>query len=177
VLDGKIRRASGGKRSLDDLILEMVRRRRDGEALAESAWVDLVAKELGEEGRRLHADMLAGGLMLPEPGDFGPCFTRTTGKFRRFELGFDPKSLVGAVKTIRGLQSDSEAAKAGLRNGDVVTYSVALDGVQGDQDRKLTLQTTRDGKTFPITYLPRGEVVEAWQWARVPDVPDSACAR
>lgn len=177
VLDGKIRRASGGKRSLDDLILEMVQRRRDGETLKEDAWLDLVVRELGEEGLRLHADMLAGELMLPEPSDFGPCFTRTTAKFRRFELGFDPKSLVGVVKTIRGLQPGSEAHKAGLRDGDVVTYSVALDAVQGDQDRKLTLQVTRGGETFPITYLPRGETVDAWQWARVAGVPDSACGR
>ena len=177
VLDGKIRRASGGKRSLDDLIREMVRRRRAGESVPESGWLDLLAKDLGEDGRRVHADMLAGRLMLPESGDFGPCFARTTGKFRRFDLGFEPKSLVGDVKTIRGLVAGSEAAKAGLRDGDVVTYSVAMDSVQGDPMRTLTLRVTRDGATFPITYLPRGETVDAWQWARVGGVPDGKCAR
>jgi len=176
VLDGKIRRASGGKRSLDDLIREMNRRRRAGETVPEAGWIDLVAKDLGDEGRRLHADMLAGKLMLPESGDFGPCFRRTTGKFRRFDLGFEPKSLVGDVKTIRGLIPGSEAAKAGLQDGDVVTYSVALDGVQGSQTRTLTLRVTRDGKTFPVTYLPRGETVDAWQWERVPGVADGTCA-
>jgi hypothetical protein len=175
VLDGKIRRASGGKRSLDDLIAEMVRRRRLGEPMTEADWLTLVTKELGEEGGRLHADMLAGKLMLPESGDFGPCFTRTTATFRRFDLGFEPKSLVGDVKTIRGLKPDSEAAEAGLRDGDVVTYSVAMDSVQGDPARLLTLKVTRDGRTFGVTYLPRGETVEAWQWARVPGVPDSRC--
>lgn len=175
VLDGKIRRASGGRRSLDDLIREMVRRRRAGETVPESGWVALLVKDLGEDGRRLHADMLAGKLMLPQSGDFGPCFRRTTGRFRRFELGFEPKSLVGDVKTIRGLTPGSEAAKAGLMDGDVVTYSVALDGVQGSQTRTLTLRVTRDGKTFPITYLPRGETVEAWQWERVAGVPDGRC--
>lgn len=175
VLDGKIRRATAGKRSLDDLIIEMVRRRRVGEATDEAAWLGLVANELGEAGRKLHADMLAGGLMLPESGDFGPCFARTTGRFRRFELGFEPKSLVGDVKTIRGLIAGSEAEKAGLRNGDVVTYSVAMDSVQGDQRRTLTLRVTRGGKTFPITYLPRGEAVDAWQWTRVVGVPDAEC--
>jgi hypothetical protein len=139
-------------------------------------WLDLVRNELGDDGLRLHADMLAGKLMLPAPADFGPCFTRTTAPFRRFELGFEPKSLVGDVKTIRGLDPASEAAKAGLRDGDVVTVSVAMDSVQGDPTRMLTLKVTRDGKTFPITYLPRGETTDAWQWARGPGVPDSACA-
>jgi len=175
VLDGKIRRASGGKRSLDDLIREMVRRARTGQRADDAAWLDLIGRELGDDGRRLHADMLAGKLMLPQSSDFGPCFARTTAKFRRFELGFDPKSLVGDVKTIRGLMAGSEAAKAGLRDGDVVTYAVALDSVQGDPTRTLTLKVTRGGRTFPITYLPRGETVDAYQWARVPGVPDAKC--
>jgi hypothetical protein len=70
---------------------------------------------------------------------------------------------------------NSEAAKAALRDGDVVSYGVALDGVQADVRRTLTLKVTRDGKTFPITYLPRGEAVDAYQWERIPGVPDSAC--
>jgi predicted metalloprotease with PDZ domain len=176
VLDGKIRRATGGKRSLDDLINEMVRRRRVGEPTNDAVWLELIGKDLGDDGRKLHADMLAGKLMLPQSDDFGPCFTRTTAKFRRFDLGFEPKSLVGTLKTIRDLKPDSEAAKAGLRDGDVVTYSVAMDSVQGDPSRLLTLNVTRDGKTFPITYLPRGETVDAWQWARVAGVPDAKCA-
>ena len=176
VLDGKIRRASGGKRSLDDLINEMVRRRRSGGATSEAAWLELLDREIGADGRRLHSDMLTGRLMVPASDDFGPCFTRTTARFRRFELGFEPKSLVGNTKTIRDLQPDSEAAKAGLRNGDVVTYSVAMDSVQGDPTRMLSLQVTREGRSFSITYLPRGDAVDAYQWARGAGVPDNRCA-
>ena len=177
VLDGQIRKASGGKRSVDDLVIEMVERERKGLPTDEAAWLSLLARELGQAGADTHSAMLRGALMLPEPDGFGPCFTRTTGKVRRFDLGFEPKSLVGDVKTIRDLKPNSEAAKAGLRNGDVVTYAQALDGVQGDPQAKLTLQVTRDGKTFPISYLPRGEEVEIYQWARVAGVPDGACAR
>lgn len=177
VLDGKIRKASGGRRSVDDLVIGMVERERRGEPTGEAAWLELLSKELGPDGPTTHAAMLRGELMLPESGGYGPCFMRTTGKVRRFELGFEPKSLVGDVKTIRDLQSDSEAAKTGLRNGDVVTYAQALDGVQGDPARQLTLQVTRDGKTFPISYLPRAEEVEVYQWKRVPVVADTACVR
>lgn len=175
VLNGKIARASGGKRSVDDLILKMVQQKGDG--IDEAYWLSLVTQELGADGAAFHAAMLRGELMLPESGDFGACFTRTTGQVRRFDLGFEPKSLVGDVKTIRDLAPGSEAAKAGLRNGDVVTYAVAMDSLQGDPARTLTLQVTRDGKTFPLTYLPRGEQTQIYQWARVPGVPDSACAR
>ena len=75
------------------------------------------------------------------------------------------------------LSGPVEAAKAGLRNGDVVTYGQALDALQGDPQLQLTLQVTRDGKTFPISYLPRAEEVEIYQWKRVPGVPDKACGR
>jgi hypothetical protein len=138
-------------------------------------WLDLVSKDLGAEGLAIHKSMLAGGVMLPDSDAFGPCFTRTTKTVRRFELGFDPKSLVGDVKTIKGLITGSEAAKAGVKDGDVVTYSQALDSAQGETDRKLTLHVTRAGKTFDITYLPRGENVDVYQWTRKPGVADSAC--
>ena len=175
VLNGKIKRASGGKRSMDDLIQVVVDKRRDGEAMDEAWWLDLLRKEIGEEGPKIHASMLAGGLMLPESDDFGPCFRRVTKQIRQFDLGFDNKSFIPRVKVIQGLRADSEAAKAGLKEGDVVTYAVALDQVQGDVNRKLNLQVTRDGKTFPLSYLPRGTEVDAYQWERVPGVPDSAC--
>ena len=76
---------------------------------------------------------------------------------------------------IRGLVPGSEAERAGLRNGDEIVLPVGLDSVQEDQKRTLTLQIRRDGKVFSVTYLPRGETVEAYQWERVPEVPDSDC--
>jgi predicted metalloprotease with PDZ domain len=175
VLDGRIRRASGGKRSVDDLVLDMNRRHAAGQGTGDADWLALVTQALGEDGRKLHESMLAGALMLPEPDDFGPCFTRTTAKVRRFELGFEPKSLVGTTKVIRGLIPGSEAARAGLKDGDVVTYAVALDGVQGDPSQTLTLKVTRDGKTFPLTYLPRGELADVYQWARKPGTESLKC--
>ncbi|NQE61854.1 peptidase M61 [Caulobacter sp. RHG1] len=175
VLDGRIRKATGGKRSVDDLVLEMNQRFAAGQKADDAAWIALVVRELGEDGRKLHAGMMAGALMLPESDDFGPCFTRTTAQVRRFELGFEPKSLVGTTKTIRGLMVDSEAAKAGLKDGDIVTYAVAMDAVQGDPDQTLTLKVTRDGKTFPLTYLPRGEATSVYQWARKPGTERLKC--
>jgi hypothetical protein len=175
VLDGMIRRASGGKRSVDDLIQVVIERGWAGEPITDAVWVDLLRKEVGAEGPAVHGSMMAGGLMLPQSDDFGPCFRRVTMKIRQFELGFDPLSLIGPNRRIRGLMANSEAAKAALRDGDVVSYGVSLDQVQAEVSRTLTLQVTRDGKTFPITYLPRGEAVDAYQWERIPSVPDSAC--
>lgn len=175
VLDGKIRRASGGERSIDDLVRAMVQRRRDGQLVTEAAWLDLLRAEIGEEGQAVHASMLAGGLMLPESEDFGPCFRRVVKRMRRFDLGFDNASFVSNPKVIQGLDPDSEAAKAGLRNGDQVSYAVALDSLQSKLERTLDLQVIRGGETFPVSYRPRGAEVDAYQWERVPDASASAC--
>ena len=175
VLNGKIRKKSGGSRSVDDLIREMVDRQQAGLPVSENVWVDLLRKELGAGGPAIHRSMMAGGLMLPQSDDFGPCFRRVTEKIRRFELGFAFKSLPGGWRTISTVTPDSEAAKAGLRTGDKVSYKLTTEDVFRDPHRTLSMQVTRDGKTFPVTYLPRGEAVDAYQWERIPGVPDSAC--
>jgi len=175
VLNGMIGRSSAGKRSIDDLIRAMIGRSRADQPVTEAVWLDLLRKEIGEDGPAVHRSMMAGRLMLPESDDYGPCFRRTTKKIRRFELGFDPKSLIGTQQTIHGLMPDSEAAKAGLREGDKVSYSAGLDAIQADVHRTLTLQVTRDGKTFPITYLPRGEAVDAYQWERISGIAEDGC--
>ncbi len=175
VLNGKVRKASGGRRSIDDLIQSMIVRVRAGQPVTEAVWVDLLRAEIGEEGPALHRSMMSGALMLPESDDFGPCFRRTIKKIRQFDLGFDNASIIPAEKIVHGLKPGSEAEKAGLREGDKITYAVALDAVQGDVNRTLNLQVTRDGKTFPLTYLPRGDAVDAYQWERVPGAPSRAC--
>jgi poly-gamma-glutamate synthesis protein (capsule biosynthesis protein) len=175
VLNGKIRKASGGMRSLDDVIQGMIVRARDGKPLSEAVWLDVLRAELGDDGPAVHRSMMSGGLMLPASEDFGPCFQRTTKKIRQFDLGFDNKSILGARKIIQGLKPGSEAEKAGIRIGDEISYAVALDAVQGDVTRMLNVQVTRDGKTFAVSYLPRGDAVDAYQWERVPGVADNAC--
>lgn len=175
VVNDQIRKASGGKRSVDDLILDLVRRGRHGEMLDSAGWVALLEKEVGPVARTTYDSMLSGGVLLPESDAFGPCFERTTGKFRRFELGFDGKSMTTHPRMVHGLVPGSAADKAGLRDGDEIVAPVGLDLVQSRQDATVTLQIRRDGKVFPLTYLPRGEEVDAYQWRRVPGVPDKKC--
>ncbi len=175
VLNGKIRRASGGKRSIDDLVQTLIDRRKAGLHNTEATWLELLKKEIGEDAITVHRSMLAGGLMLPESGDYGPCFHRVVKQIRRFDLGFDNSSVLGPVKIIKGLKPGSEAEKAGIREGDRFTYGASLDATQGDVTRTLTLNVVRDGKTVPISYLPRGEAVDAYQWERTPGVPEAAC--
>ena len=174
-VNAKIRKASAGKRSLDDLVLALLERQRKGLSNSPDIWVELITKDLGPAAKAEYEAMLAGAVMLPDSDAFGPCFERRIAKLRRFELGFDPKVMNQSPRIIRGLIPGSEADRAGLRDGDEITKPVGLDSVQEDQKRTLKLEIRRQGKVFPVTYLPRGETVDAYQWARVSGIADADC--
>ena len=176
VVDGEIRAASGGKRTLDDLLLAMLERRKRRQRVDEAAWVNLVTKELGAKGKREFEAMLSGATMLPKPDGFGPCFTRTTKMLRRYQLGFEPKALTEPKRIVRGLIPGSAAERAGIRDGDEITRPVPQDALQGQQNGVLTLQLLRAGRPLTISYVPRGERVEAYQWMEIGSLPDCACS-
>lgn len=174
-LDEAIRRRSGGQRSMDDLVHAMLKANA-GKPVSLVQWESLLRAELGEEGMKAYRAALAGATPLPSSSAFGPCFRRTSVRMRRYEVGFDPAVLGETRRIVRRVVAGSAAALAGLRNGDEIVVPVPQDAIQGNQQERLTLQVRRDGKTFPITYLPRGETVDSPQWQRVPGIPDAKCA-
>lgn len=168
VVDGRIRKASGGKRGLDDVILALVERETKGLSNSPADWIKLIAAEYGPEAEKEYEAMLAGAVMVPDEDAFGPEYKRIRAPFRRFDLGFEPKVMIEKPSIIRGLLPGSEAEKAGLRNGDeILMAGRGLDSVQGNPEATLTLKIRREGKELSVTYLPRGETVDAWQWVRV----------
>ncbi|WP_052129719.1 hypothetical protein [Sphingomonas sp. 35-24ZXX] len=176
-IDWQMRSASGGAKSLDDLMLAMLSLQKQGPKVSVDDWRELLRRELGEEAARGVDRALAGEIPLPESDAFGPCFRRTTKDLKRYDLGFAPEALVSSPRIIRGLVPGSAAEEAGLREGDEILRPVGQDGLQGEQAGVLTLAIRRDGIDRTISYVPRGETVAAWQWERVPGVPDDRCAR
>ena len=174
-LNAEIRRRTHGRRSLDDLVRRMIARRRRGQPVNEAAWIALVRQALGSRGVAQFHAMMSGKLVLPPSDAFGPCFERTTAPLRRYQLGFDSQVLMEPARIVRGLIPGSAAARAGLRDGDRIVKPVPQDAIQAQQRTTLTLLIERGGKTFPITYLPRGATVPAYQWRRRAAVPDRDC--
>ncbi len=166
-LDTKLRAASQGERGLDELLREFLGRRKRGLKLDEAAWCGLLLRELGPDGPAAFRAMLEGAVQLPESRAFGPQFERYSAKLRRYELGFAPEGLIEPRRMVRGLVAGSAAERAGLRNGDEILRPVPQDGVQARQDATLTLEVLRGAQRLTITYLPRAELVDAWQWRAV----------
>ncbi len=174
-IDDAVREASQGERSLDDLMLEMLHRQQAGETLTNAVWEEVLQAELGADAVTGFRNFLDGAMPVPASDAFGPCFERTTRPMRRYELGFDTAVLAEPTRIIRGLEPGTAAAEAGLQNGDEIVRPVPQDALQGSQDALLTLEIRRGEETFEVTYLPRGETVDAYQWERVESVPASAC--
>ncbi|GAB5348413.1 peptidase M61 [Alteriqipengyuania sp. 357] len=166
-VDADIRAMSGGARSLDDLVRAMLSERRAGKPMDLALWKRLLRAELGEAGVRQFEAMLDGAVSIPPPDAFGPKFVRVQKPMRRFDLGFDPAVLVSPDRVVRGLKPGSNAARAGLRNGDRITNRFPQDSMQADQQATLTLDILRNGESSQITYLPRGEEVLAYQWESI----------
>jgi len=163
-VDAQIRKASEGRRSLDDLVRQMLAERRAGHPMDLALWKRLLGAELGAKGLADFDTMLAGGTVLPPSAAFGPCFERVTKPLRRFDLGFDPLILVTPDRIVKGLKPASAAAAAGLREGDRILNRFPQDALQGDQEATLTLDIDRGGEKLSITYKPRGETIDAYQW-------------
>jgi predicted metalloprotease with PDZ domain len=175
VIDDDVRKNSHGKRSLDDLMLEMLALEKRGRELSNRDWESVLRTELGEDAVTDFHESLNGKMPIPAPDAFGPCFTRTTTHVRRYELGFNPAVLSEPRRIVRGLISGSSAERADLQNGDEIVDPVPQDEIQGNQTEMLKLAIRRNGKEFALSYLPRGDDVEVYQWARVPGAPDEQC--
>jgi predicted metalloprotease with PDZ domain len=176
-VDEALRRVSRGRRSLDDLVVELRTEQERGAVLRPADWERVLRRELGARGVAGFHAMLAGASPLPGSGAFGPCFRRIARPLRRYEIGFAPAVLTESPRVVRDLLPGSAAERAGLRNGDVITRPVGQDDLQGRQDGILTLQVERGGQPLTIAYLPRGETVSAWQWQRVPSTARRSCRR
>jgi hypothetical protein len=175
-VDAKVRATSGGERSIEYLLSAMNARAEAGEPINAEVWADMVAAELGEAAREdFHATLEGNLIVVPAEGAFGPCFERVEADLRAFELGFDPDILTASPRIVAGLVEGSEAAQAGLREGDEILRPVALESVQSNPEDTLVLAVRRGEEEFEIEYLPRAEPVEGYLWARKPGVADERC--
>jgi hypothetical protein len=165
-VDSKIRAATEGKRSLDDLILSLFERRTQENPLTKDLWLEELKKEFGPSAvEDFESIIIRGEDFIPDSDAFGPDFERIPIKYRVFELGFDErKSLYSPEKRITGLVNGSAAERAGLQNGDLVLSKVNPGVLRDDETLNIKLEVQRGNQTLAIEYLPRGESVDVYKW-------------
>jgi M61 glycyl aminopeptidase len=184
-LDAAIRRASGGARSLDDVMRELYRLSLSSERapenelglreLPQSTFREAVSRELGPPGvARFEAVILRGERPEPPSEAFGPCFKREARSTALFQIGFDEKKSLAEPMAVRGLIAGSAAAKAGLVEGDEI---LSLESSPLFPEKEAVATIRRGGKRVVLRYLPArpGPKREGFEWVRVKGVPDDRC--
>lgn len=172
-LNWRIREASGGQRSLDDLVNHMQDNARAGKDHTLATWRALVVEELGESEAKTLDDMIAGVTLVPPSDVFGERFTRHEIPVRIIELGFEENSLTAG--TIEGLNEGSAAYLAGLRNGDaVLSHNYAFQDI-ASKNRSVTLRASRaGGEAFDVEFIPRGAAtMTGYEWKLVGVSPEA----
>lgn len=168
--DERIRQATNGQYALDDLVLTINRLQSQGERVGNERWQALLAGYIGDAAYDYHQAMVSGELIIPPETTFGPCLRVEESLVRPFQLGFDRMNL----GTVTGLETGSNAAVAGLKENDSIVRFTPLRHLRNNETAEMTITVVRDGAELEITYLPRGEEIQAWKWVNT-DAPDEAC--
>jgi hypothetical protein len=173
-VDAEIRARTNGNRSLRDLVLALRKLQREGKPNGIEEWLHLVTAELGPQARPEFDAMVAGKLIVPPTATFTPCFRLEPAALRAPDLGFDSGYAAAVGTRIAGLDPQSPAFSAGVRNGDEIAAPIpSLDELQANA--ALTLKLRRDGAPLDVTFAPAAREVQGYQWVRVGSTTDEVC--
>ena len=166
-LDAAVRHATKGARSLDDLVRELALRaeKRRSPMLPAGALRELAVREAGAAaGEEFDRVVVRGEEARPPSDAFGPCFERVPRELKVFDLGFDRAALDGFPGPVRGVEKDSAAERAGLRDGAFVTSAKVPPPDQKNAKVELTIQERKG--TRKIRYKPEARRTESvWRVA------------
>lgn len=166
-IDTRLRGATDGRVSLDDVVLDILRAQRGGSTVTIDGWLERIAEHLGDGVRDDYAAMIAGRPVpwpdQPFQGAFAPA--RVTAI--EHDLGFDVMSFQAEPRLVQGLRPESAAYAAGLRDGDELVsrkfeFSKGVDGTT-----PLSLIVRRGDREETITYEPRGAEVPSIEWTPI----------
>ena len=161
-LDQQIRKDSGSKSTLDNVMHDMV---------SEAAKPLTQARILATAGRYLSVASRTELARAVEPGSripavensAGPCVRASVDEIATFNLGFDLAASTAAGR-VTGVESGGPAFRAGLRNGQRLSEAGRL-SVYNNQPDRIAIVTieTGDGPRA-IEYYPRGTPVKVMQY-------------
>ncbi len=169
-----LRKRSKGQHSLAD-VLRVLLRQAEGLKQREvplSVWLDAVGKNDPDAARTFEAIVTRGEPIVLPADALGPCFRAATGEYTAFDPGFDlAATQASPTSTVSGVRADGPAAKAGLKDGDVIETMQSRDG---DATVPIKLAVQRAGAKVTLSYLPRGPHGKGQLWSRV-KMPDDRC--
>lgn len=148
-----IRKASGGKRSLDDVMFELLRTSENGtRELSPSLLTGQISKHIGKDiSGEFDRHITNGELMVPAADALGNDLELRTDEIRVFELGFDIQHLLKEKEFI-GIKENTAAFDAGIRNGQKLVGGISVS--LGDTSKEVALTVSDADGTKAVSYLP-----------------------
>ena len=156
-VDAQIRRATEGKRSLDPIVLALLRRKETGVPPQRADFLRLLHDELGEEGLAEFNAMLDGALVQVPPNVFGDDYSIVRQDREMLEIGW-VKDKDGVLKD---LKPHSRAEQAGLREGDRILSNTFFYHCSAKFDKNMVMLVKRGSEEVEVEYWPRS-------WHKVP---------
>ena len=157
--NARIREATGGRSSLDDVMRALLRRARDHDSLFTAdvlaAAVRRYTRPLGHDPRADITRYVERGELVPaDSGALGPCARLRDVPFGPFDLGFDAASLARTAQ-VRRVDRESNAYAAGLRDGQRVRSIAYTDNLATRPVRITVVDSAGAERT--LEFLPQGE--------------------
>jgi predicted metalloprotease with PDZ domain len=163
--DDRLRRASGGARNLDDVVMKMKADSASGPASWRGAPNNLKIAYRALGGGELDTDYaryVDGGARVLLPADlFGDCATVKTYDLASFDRGFDPAATSAGHGVVGGVDPKGPAYAAGLRNGMRILKREG--GENGDSRVDLVYRVDDAGVQKLIRYKPEGRTKVTYQ--------------
>ncbi|MFT4235788.1 MAG: hypothetical protein QM607_12425 [Microbacterium sp.] len=167
----QIRRATGGERSLDDVVLDILAAQRRGERIGVDGWLERVSALVGEDARVHYDTMRSGGAIEIPDAVFEGCVRPIPAVRCEFDLGFDLASFQGEERRVKSLVPESAAAAAGMQEGDRLVERSLAHHLIRRSDVPIEIAIMRDGVARRIRYIPSGRTVPTLEW-RVVDAEE-----
>lgn len=151
ILDMQIKKESGGKFSLDNLMRDLLKRAREGERLGHSLFLE-VLDEYWSGGESYFKKHILNGEFYDLEFWYKAFQLEYEPIGQVYELGFE---LSENRRTVTEVYPGTNAKRAGLKAGDKL-FSRSI--WYGSLNKKVELGVLRDGKRLEISFLPVKEV-------------------
>lgn len=147
-----------------DLVNATNERIEHGAPATDATWTAVLKDKVGAWALTDWQHMMDGQLIMPAAGSFGTCLTGSAIQVGIFDLGFAKPIRVMANETVSGVVKGSNADKAGLRDGDVITETIDINPIAGSFDNLIHLPIRRGSSSMMISYNPRSGLVPGTHW-------------
>lgn len=160
--NAQIKRATGGKHSLDDVMRDLFKTAaRDKQFRLSDASINSATKRYLKNGvmSDIRRYIENGQTIAPRANVVKDCLKIETTEIAKFDAGFDVQT-THAVKVFSGVKEDSNAYKAGIRNGQKLVSG----GMERNAEVLAEYVVEESGARKKVKFYPAGKKVVAPQF-------------